>query len=183
MTPIEALRRLVDAVCHVGDWPDGSRVGSAVEAAELALEQAPTPTGPPMLFSSSLPISAARINGRFVAVARGRAVTSKAYRGFKESLADDVAQQLELQQLPPILGPCVVSMQLPWERTCREAHNDGIPLGDVDSPVKCVLDALKFDPKTGRGGAFIDDSQVVTLVASKWPRPKNLIVEVIPCTL
>ena len=32
-----ALEDLVGAVCHVGDWPDGSRVGAAIDAAELAL--------------------------------------------------------------------------------------------------------------------------------------------------
>lgn len=38
MTPAaEALRRLVDAVCHVGTWSDGSRVGQALDDAEAVL--------------------------------------------------------------------------------------------------------------------------------------------------
>lgn len=138
---------------------------------------------PTLRFTTSASISAAAINGRFVAVGRGRVVVSKAYREFKANLAALVALQLAASGTPPLRGPCIVAIQLPWPRTCREEHNTGIPLGDVDSPVKCILDALRLDPKTGMGGAYVDDSQVVSLVVSKWPRPEQLIVEVTPCSL
>lgn len=177
MTPVEALRQLVAAVSRVCDWDEGGRVGAALLAAEEVLDAAPPaapqPAGPSLVFTSSAPIGDARINGRFMAVARGRAVTSKAYRAFKENFAARVRDESR----PPLIGPCIVSMSLPWDRTCREAHNDGIPFGDVDSPVKCILDALTL------GGVFVDDSQVVMLVSSKWPRPEQLIVEVTPCAL
>ena len=143
--------------------------GDAFTTAEVddALREPKQPAS--LLFTSSAKLSDARINGRFVQGYR----LSKAYRGFKENFAARVHDAAR----PPLLGPCIVSMALPWRRTCREEHNDGLPLGDVDSPVKCVLDALKL------GKVFVDDSQVVTLIASKWPRPEQLIVEVTPCEL
>lgn len=177
MTPAEALRQLVDAVSRVCDWDEGGRVGAALLAAEEVLDAtppaAPQPAGPSLVFTTSQRIGDARINGRFMAIGRGRAVVSKPYRAFKENFAERVRDESR----PPLFGPCIVSMALPWEDTCREPHNNGIPLGDVDSPVKCVLDALKL------GRVFVDDSQVVALIASKWPRPEQLIVEVTPCAL
>ncbi len=120
-----------------------------------------------MILSTSMPLGNARINGRFVAVGRGHCVIGKQYRGFKEALAGQVTGS-------PLRGPVIVSIHEHWERTCREAHNNGLPLGDVDSPIKCILDALKL------GGAYVDDSQVVQLVVSKWPRPDDTVIEVIP---
>lgn len=130
-----------------------------------------------MIFTTSASVSDARINGRFVSVARNRVVVSKEYRAFKENFAERVRAAMQASGEATLLGPVAVAVHMPWPRTCREEHNEGIPLGDVDSPLKCILDALKL------GGAFVDDSQVVTLVASKWPRPEQLIVEVTPCTL
>lgn len=123
-----------------------------------------------MIYTSSLSIADAAINGRFVAVGRGRMVTSKAYRGFK----DNFAAQVRDESRPPLHGPVFVTLQLPYMRTCQQEHNIGIPFGDVDSPIKCILDALKL------GGAYVDDSQVVGLLATKWPRPEQLICEVLP---
>lgn len=120
-----------------------------------------------MILTTDMPLGNARINGRFVAVGRGHCVTSKTYRGFKEALAGQYSG-------PTLRGPVIVSIHEAWDRTCRESHNNGLPLGDVDSPVKCILDALKL------GGAYVDDSQVVQLVVAKWPRPEQTIIEVRP---
>lgn len=130
-----------------------------------------------MIFTTSQHVGDAAINGRFVAVAKRRVVISAAYRGFKENFAERVRTTMQAEGASTLLGPIAVAVHMPWPRTCQQEHNEGIPLGDVDSPLKCILDALKL------GGAFVDDSQVVTLVASKWPRPEQLIVEVTPCTL
>lgn len=172
---------LRDLLAECQRWAGDALPGHLHEQIDEALGAPWAAPQPSLLFTTSQSISDARINGRFVSVGRGRVVTSKAYRGFKENFAARVAETLD--GAAPLLGPVAVTVHMPWPRTCQQEHNEGIPLGDVDSPLKCILDALKFDPKTKTGGAFVDDSQVVTLVASKWPRPEQLIVEVTPCTL
>ena len=58
-------------------------------------------------------------------------------------------------------GPVTVTITSWWPRVHRTGPAAGMPIGDVDAPVKAVLDAL------ARGGALKDDSQVAIVVASK----------------
>jgi Holliday junction resolvase RusA-like endonuclease len=142
-------------------------LGDHFEAAEVDAALAEPDEAPSLIITTSQAIEDAAINGRFV----GRYRTSKRYGGFKENFA----QRVRDQGAAPLLGPCFVSIAAAFQRTCDQDHNRGLPFGDVDSPVKCILDALKL------GGAYIDDSQVCGLLVSKWPRPEQTIVEVTPC--
>ncbi|MBK6920590.1 MAG: RusA family crossover junction endodeoxyribonuclease [Deltaproteobacteria bacterium] len=161
-----ALQQLVDAV-HSSD---ASAQREALELARDALVGLmPVPAAPSLIVTTSQPVEDAAINGRFV----GRYRTSKRYGSFKSNLA----ARVEAMRGATLRGPCFVTIAPAFARTCREEHNAGLPLGDVDSPVKCILDALKL------GGAYVDDSQVAGLLVSKWPRPEHTIVEVAPCAL
>lgn len=108
-----------------------------------------------MIIRTRLPLGLAAINNRYVAVGRGKRVLSKEYRGFKAALAGECS-------LPrPLDGPLCVTVAEAWARQHRTGPAAGLALGDIDSPLKCILDALK------EGGAYHDDAQVVRLIAAK----------------
>ena len=114
-----------------------------------------------MIIRTTMPLGLAAINRRYVSVGRGRMVLAKEYREFRDALAGQV-------QGSPLAGPLCVTVAEGWLRTNRTGPAAGLALGDIDSPLKCILDALQH------GGAFENDSQVVRLIASK---------EVADCTL
>lgn len=119
-----------------------------------------------MIIRTNMPLGLAAINNKFISVGRGRMVVSDDYKRFKEALAGQVTEAM-------LKGPVAVSIAEGWTRTHRTGAAAGLALGDVDSPLKCILDALQL------GGAFENDAQVVQLVASKSVDPTT-IIEVIP---
>jgi len=58
-------------------------------------------------------------------------------------------------------GPLAVVIVSYWARQHRQGPAIGLPLGDVDAPVKGILDAL------GEAGLFGDDAQVVQMHVEK----------------
>jgi len=119
-----------------------------------------------MIIRTDMPLGLAAINRRYVSVGRGRMVLSDDYRRFRDALAGQVNEAA-------LRGPVAVSIAEGWTRTHRTGPAAGLALGDVDSPLKCILDALQL------GGAFEDDGQVVSLIAAKSVEPST-IIEVIP---
>ena len=64
---------------------------------------------------------------------------------------------LRLGDSEPLSGPLVLSLREFWPRRHRQGPAVGLALGDVDGPLKGVLDALED------GGVFADDAQIVRL--------------------
>lgn len=119
-----------------------------------------------MIVRTDMPLGQAAINRRYVSVGRGRMVLSDEYRGFRDALAGQVIE-------PGLAGPVAVTIAEGWTRTNRTGPAAGLALGDIDSPIKCILDALQL------GNAFANDSQVVALMVTKAVQPITLI-EVVP---
>lgn len=100
------------------------------------------------------------INRRFVSVARGRMVTAKRYRSFTAAVAEQ-AQAAAAVHGRFEQGEVAVAIVEYWPRLHRTHGNAGIAFGDVDAPVKAVLDGLKA------GGLLDDDARVVEVHAKK----------------
>lgn len=112
-------------------------------------------------------LAGAAINRRYVG---GRFILSSAYRKAGAQIAKDVRDVYGKK--PPIDGPIYVQIDLPCLRICRQEFNDGIPFGDIDAPIKCILDALQT------AGVFHDDSQITHLVVRKtFDEQTTIVVE------
>ena len=113
-----------------------------------------------------MPLGLAAINRRYASVGRGRVVLAQDYRNFRDALAGQIRG-------PMLDGPVAVTIAEGWTRTNRTGPAQGLALGDIDSPLKCILDALQL------GGAFGNDGQVVSLVVTKAVE-KSTLIEVLP---
>lgn len=121
-----------------------------------------------MIIRITDPLGLAAINRRYVSVGRGKMVLSKEYRHFRDNLAAQVSGAT-------LTGPVAVTVAEAWARINRIPEARGIAVGDIDSPLKCILDGLQL------GGAFVNDTQVVRLIVSKEVGDVSL-VEVEPWT-
>jgi len=70
----------------------------------------------------------------------------------------------------PLEGPlrCEIVFFIKRPKTVKAKYPTGQRTGDVDNHAKAVLDAL--NPGKGFSGAYGDDSQIISLVASKYYR-------------
>lgn len=108
---------------------------------------------------------------------RGKAVIykSRLYENARAIVGE--AAMLRMVGRPPLSGPLVLSLREFWPRRHREGAAIGLALGDVDGPLKGVLDALE------EGDVFADDAQIVRLeriekfVDAKHPRIEVSVVE------
>lgn len=104
---------------------------------------------------------------------RGKAVIykSRLYKNARAIVGE--AAMLRMVGLLPLSGPLVLSLREFWPRQHREGAAVGLALGDVDGPLKGVLDALE------EGGVFADDAQIVRLKdVEKFIDAKNPRIEV-----
>lgn len=108
-----------------------------------------------MIIRTSAALGLAAINRRYVSVGRGRMVLASDYRSFRDNLAELCGGR------PPIKGPVCVTVAEAWARRHRNGPAAGLALGDIDSPIKCILDGLQL------GGVFENDAQVVRLIVAK----------------
>lgn len=67
------------------------------------------------------------------------------------------AAMLRMVGFKPLSGPLVLSLRQFWARRHQQGPAVGLAYGDVDGPLKGVLDALED------GGVFADDAQIVRL--------------------
>lgn len=106
-----------------------------------------------------------RKNRRHIIV-RNRLINSKEFKAFCTALGE----AWNAAGHPAIAsGLWRLEVHSTWPRT---RHLDQpVPLGDVDAPVSCVLDALQ------EAQILDDDARVMTLVASKaqGPNPSTLV--------
>jgi len=73
----------------------------------------------------------------------------------------------------PVAGRVRVELELLFARLHRTGPARGLAVGDVDGPIKAVLDALE------EAGVMADDGQVVEVSARKgWGKPPSLTVTV-----
>lgn len=71
----------------------------------------------------------------------------------------------------PMVGPVLVHVRTYFPRVHRKGAAEGEAFGDVDACIKAALDALN-------GSVLEDDSQVVTVIASKHHDAKRPRIEV-----
>ena len=99
----------------------------------------------------------------------GRVMVRKTgrYRTARAVFGEAVMLQMAAEGLAPLVGPLSVTVRAFWPRTHREGPASGLALGDVEAPLKGVLDALE------EGGLFADDAQVLEAKVSKRIDAKN----------
>lgn len=86
---------------------------------------------------------------------------SQAYKGARAKLAEAVHLRMMRQGMEPLEGPLVLDVKVHWKREHQEGPAQGLPMGDVDAPLKGILDALED------AGAYAEDAQVVSVCVSK----------------
>jgi Holliday junction resolvase RusA-like endonuclease len=108
--------------------------------------------------------------------ARGyRIGNSRLYRSAKAYAAQCLRVQWAGRE--PLQGPLSVLIVEEWPRLHRQGPAYGLPLGDLDAPLKGILDALEA------AGVVGDDAQVVELRVSKRhskPGRIRVVVEQLP---
>lgn len=80
---------------------------------------------------------------------------SARYRTARAEFGEAVMLKAAAEGLKPLTGPLSATVVAFWPRTHREGPALGTAVGDVDAPLKGVLDGLED------GGIFADDAQVV----------------------
>lgn len=98
-------------------------------------------------------------NGKAVVV-EGKGKGQKAHKAWRKLVAQEAAACMDWLGYEPLTGPVSVTLSfyMPRGKTVKRVHATVKP--DLDKLVRSVLDSLT-------GTAFVDDSQVVTLLATK----------------
>lgn len=106
-------------------------------------------------YQVSIPGNPPRKNRRHIIVGR-RLINSKEFRAFTKALGEAwiAAGHPRIEA-----GIWSLTVHSTWPRT---RHLDQpVPLGDVDAPVSCILDAMQA------AGVLDDDARIMSLAASK----------------
>lgn len=113
-----------------------------------------------------VPPGTGRQNARYAGGMR----LSKGYKSF----LDSVKAAVIFSEIPrPLPTSCVgVSVIAYWPRQHRKPPLVGVPFGDIDAPLKGLLDGLE------KAGVYTDDSCVIALTVHKQHDAKNPRIEV-----
>ena len=109
------------------------------------------------MWQLTIPLSpgVGRQNARYA----GKMRLSKQYRTFLDGI-----RYAALQAKIPLPVPCStvgVSVVAYWPRRHRQSGLEGVPYGDVDAPIKGVLDGLE------KAGVYTNDACVLALTVHK----------------
>lgn len=90
---------------------------------------------------------------------RASVFKSKAWKSGKATIANAALEAMGERK--PLIGPVRLTVWMWWPREQQVEHAVGIPLGDIDAPLKAIQDGL------ADGGVYQDDGQITALVVRK----------------
>jgi Endodeoxyribonuclease RusA len=121
-----------------------------------------------------LPLGHAAINRRY----KFRHVLSDEWRQFQKDLADLARRTMAGR--PPLKGEVGLFLDMGWTRERKSGPAKGLAFGDLDAPIKCIMDALAV--KKGEGGGVYEDDAQVEIAGLRRNLAGVTIVKIFECT-